>query len=566
MKDKEQIEIAQPIESNAIYRQIAENVLNHLFQRYGSNPSYLQKVITALGILLGNKSKCYGFSLNHGTIHQADEFDIQGFLSKINEKGIKRKKAGVFYTDRDVTDFMVLNSFVHFIEPTLCTISGINTAKEYLRKLNENNINRLLKATIFDPTCGAGEFLVSALSQKINLFKLVHTDCIALDDLASTIQGNDIDSISTDITKIRLYLLLIDSFEGELNVKKIAKSISKSFYNVDAVDYIGREFGQYNIIVGNPPYIEYSKYDGHVSNKFGNVYADVMKNVVTLLTIDGILSFVVPLSYISTLRMKSIRDFVQANTGKQLLLNFADRPDCLFDGVHQKLNIVFAQKTKKTTGIYTSKYHHWYNSEREKLFDNLTLAKVESEEKEYWPKIGDDIALGIYDKIKAFKGDDLLSLGNSKKTGFFYLNLRACFWMKVFSHDMKSNSYKCYEVEKNKLPYVLCLLNSSLFFLVWTIVSDGWHITNKELSFIKIPTKIANPNRWIGLIEKLEEKLESTKEYVGTKQVEYEYKHKFCKDIIDEIDEELKSVYGLSETEVKYIKSFNEKYRVSDGA
>ena len=53
---------------------------------------------------------------------------------------------------------------------------------------------------------------------------------------------------------------------------------------------------------------------------------------------------------------------------------------------------------------------------------------------------------------------------------------------------------------------------------------------------------------------------------MGTKQVDYEYKHKLCKDIIDEIDDELKSVYKLSVSELNYIKKFNEKYRISDGA
>ena len=145
-------------------------------------------------------------------------------------------------------------------------------------------------------------------------------------------------------------------------------------------------------------------------------------------------------------------------------------------------------------------------------------------------------------------------------------SFRACFWMKVFSKDMKSNSYKEYCIDKKKLPFVYCLLNSSLFFLMWTIISDGWHITNKELSFIKIPNRIPKPKKWSALFAKLENRLESTKEYVGTKQVDYEYKHKLCKDIIDEIDDELKSVYKLSASELNYIKKFNEKYRISDGA
>ena len=137
--------------------------------------------------------------------------------------------------------------------------------------------------------------------------------------------------------------------------------------------------------------------------------------------------------------------------------------------------------------------------------------------------------------------------------------------MKAFSFDMLSNSYKAYSIEESKVPFVLCLLNSSLFFLIWTIISDGWHITNKELSFIKLPRRIPKTKKWMILQKELEKKLEGTKVYVGTRQTDYEYKHRFCKEIIDKIDKELKSVYGLSDEEVKYIQTFNEKYRISDG-
>jgi hypothetical protein len=54
--------------------------------------------------------------------------------------------------------------------------------------------------------------------------------------------------------------------------------------------------------------------------------------------------------------------------------------------------------------------------------------------------------------------------------------------------------------------------------------------------------------------------------FVGTKQVDYEYKHKSCKDIIDEIDNELAKIYNLSQTQLEYIKNFGLKYRLGDGA
>ena len=291
-----------------------------------------------------------------------------------------------------------------------------------------------------------------------------------------------------------------------------------------------------------------------------------MRNVTTFLNTNGVLAFVVPLSYISTARMSAIRDYVQEQTGKQLLLNFADRPDCLFTGVHQKLTIVFAQKVVTEQGVYSSKYIHWYKTERESLFQNIPVVKIDTVDARYWPKLGDATATSIFSKIQNYDGIDLLSSNRSKEQSPIYINLRACFWMKAFSFDMHSNSYKTYDIDKTMVPFVLCLLNSSLFFLIWTIISDGWHITNKELSFIKLPRRVPKPKKWTTLQKELEKKLEETKVYVGTKQIDYEYKHKFCKGIIDKIDKELKSVYGLSDTEVKYIQTFNEKYRISDGA
>ncbi len=549
--------------ASTIFKNIQEIVISHISHRYGGNHTYSIEILSALKYLLKGTYEKYRFQTLDT---QLKDVLFQETLAKVNEKESRRKSAGVFYTDSDVTDFMVLNSFYHHIKPSSVAVSPSALIQQKFKGLSKESVRVVLQLSVFDPTCGAGAFLVSALAQKIELFKAGICNDIPLVNVVGTIIGNDIESTSTDITKLRLFFLVIDSFEYELDVVSIAKVISDRFYNVDMIDYKGSVFGNYDIIVGNPPYIEYGKYEGTIVNDYGNVYADVMKNVSTMLNPNGVLALVVPLSYISTARMGSIREYVHSQTGKQLLLNFADRPDCLFSGVHQKLTIVMAQKTRDIKGIYTSKYNHWYKTERETLFSNLTLEKIHVVDNRYWPKLGDSIGAAIYEKILSYRGENILSLNKGSNKGRLYINLRACFWMKVFSKDMKSNSYKEYQIDKTKLPFVYCLLNSSLFFLIWTIVSDGWHITNKELSFIKIPNRIPKQKKWSTLFGKLENQLETTKEYVGTKQVDYEYKHKLCKDIIDEIDVELKSVYKLSALELNYIKKFNEKYRISDGA
>ena len=66
-------------------------------------------------------------------------------------------------------------------------------------------------------------------------------------------------------------------------------------------------------------------------------------------------------------------------------------------------------------------------------------------------------------------------------------------------------------------------------------------------------------------MHKLENKLEKTKKYIGSKQTEYEYKHKDCKVEIDAIDLALQNIYDLTDDEVAYLRDYKLKYRTSNG-
>ena len=103
-----------------------------------------------------------------------------------------------------------------------------------------------------------------------------------------------------------------------------------------------------------------------------------------------------------------------------------------------------------------------------------------------------------------------------------------------------------------------------MFWWYWICISDCWHITRKELIGFTVPN---NPNfaETDRLAEQLEEKLENTKKYVGTKQTEYEYKHKECVDEIHQIDDYINALYGLTEEESLYIKNFAFRYRIGGG-
>jgi hypothetical protein len=112
-----------------------------------------------------------------------------------------------------------------------------------------------------------------------------------------------------------------------------------------------------------------------------------MQNSIKLLKSSGILGFIIPLSYVSTARMKSLRKFVEENTGYQYILNYNDRPDCLFSKVHQKLSIIFCKKNKsKQHNLFTSDYKYWYKKERCDLFLNNDVVLNENKFEEFYSK------------------------------------------------------------------------------------------------------------------------------------------------------------------------------------
>lgn len=558
----------QRLRQSMILREnISQVIVGHVLNRYGDDLDYANNILSAVKKLLFANVQYYNLpqiidTVGHPTKSPAD--NLQESLSKINEKESRQKKDGVYYTDSDVTDFLAANTLLHYVSSAERSVYGLKKALKKIDNLSICQKERIVRATTLDPTCGAGEFLLSVLSIKIRLIKQFKG--LKYETLADSIFGNDIDIQSTEITKLRLFFLLIDSFEGVLSVNEIADSLNRNFTNIDAVVYNKFTFGSKDIVIGNPPYVEYRNFNGTPQLGYGNVYADVLHHSIDTLATDGIMAFVIPLSYISTIRMSKIREYISNKSEKQIIMNFADRPDSLFSCVHQKLSIIIAQKTSKIKGVFSSSYQYWYQSERKTLFDNISIVPTPTDNKAFWPKVGNQNEVNLYKKFLKLEGIDLLSYKDRESSGCLYVNQRGCFWMKAFTKDMNSNSYAKYKVPKNVLPFVFCLINSSLFFLLWIIISDGWHITNKEISFIKIPSKISKFPVWENLMVRLEDKLEKTKVYVGTAQVEYEYKHKECKDIIDEIDEELAAVYHLSETQLNYVKNFGLKYRLSNGA
>lgn len=523
------------------------------------------EITKAVNVLLENTEVLeiiQNSEFDNGDSISSEKFQI--ILSSLNEKTTKRKDNGVYYTSNDVSKYIIINSMLNKYVGQEMVFSYDDGIKKMLSLSEEQITDLIFKMKIIDPTCGSGEFVITSFNIKNELCNSTSDEDVL--KITKTIFGNDIDEISVLICKIRLFFHICEKLEKKASYLKLAKILCNQFYCVDFVGNHTEIKTKFDLAIGNPPYVEYSKYSDPslLKNKFGNIYADVLMNSFDILKKDGVIGYIIPISYSSTPRMSKIRDFINAQTELQFILSFADRPDCLFNGVHQKLNIVIAKRGLNQRKIYTSNYQYWYKQERENLFDSISVIENNHNQLDFIPKIGNLIEQSICNKIFSFNRTNISSF-TEESEHCIYLNMRACFWVKAFTFNPGSKEYKKFSFSKDYKNFVMCVLNSSLFWFFWVVVSDCWHITTKDLNGFFIPT-ITEFCNYDKLANELQNKLEETKKYIGSKQTEYEYKHRLCKNVIDKIDDEISSIYDLTTEELEYVKNFALKYRKGDGS
>ena len=141
--------------------------------------------------------------------------------------------------------------------------------------------------------------------------------------------------------------------------------------------------GGFDVVIGNPPYVEYSRVKGDYTIKgyetedCGNLYAYVLERSKRLTNQKATLSMIVPLSGHSTKRMTPLtKSFYQRFDSCHLMNISGDaNPSRLFQGVKFRLAIFVVSNNGQ--GMYTSGYTHFYADERDTLFSLLSYTDID---------------------------------------------------------------------------------------------------------------------------------------------------------------------------------------------
>jgi methylase of polypeptide subunit release factors len=341
--------------------------------------------------------------------------------------------------------------------------------------------------------------------------------------------------------------------------------------------------GGFDVVIGNPPYVEYTKakkdysIKGYETESCGNLYAFVAEKVLCITNKKGRSGMIIPHSSICTDRMSSFQKILGENG--LWLSSYDIRPSKLFDGVDQRLLIFLTDF--QSDEVLTSSYHRWNSEYRDCLFNTLEYVSSMVSIPNSIAKINKTIEKNILTKL--FENNKKLN-DHFDKTGkylLFYHNtpryfIRAMkkepyFWNEKDGKKSSSHNKGIVLSTNINRDLVLSILSSTIFYWWFILHSDCRDLNAKEIGEFPIDLdsiKTNNKSELIDISKRLEEDLKKNsyrKEtiYKATGKVIYdEFYPKKSKPIIDEIDKVLAKHYGFTDEELDFIINYDIKYRM----
>lgn len=275
--------------------------------------------------------------------------------SRFKEKNMK-KSYGIVYTPQKLVDFIVKNAFEIYFNETFqqfkINMKNFNQILTIIEDKKHTFQDKIENLKVLDPACGSGRFLISIAKYLFELYKLLNSDKTDFELKKKIIENNlygvETESYAYVISKIRLLEWLYSNNDKYYNINERFNDYSYTHdkdsifnnigikFNVFNLDFLlGFSICPFNIILGNPPYIENkriknSNYKQQLSERFKTAYRlydfsilFIEKSLELLKNNEGILSFILPNKILAADYGIKIRDLLLSKTKLKELTNIS---------------------------------------------------------------------------------------------------------------------------------------------------------------------------------------------------------------------------------------------------
>ena len=343
--------------------------------------------------------------------------------------------------------------------------------------------------------------------------------------------------------------------------------------------------GGFDVVVGNPPYVEYSKVRdqytirGYQTESCGNLYAMMMERSLTIMK-RGRFGMIVPVSAACTKGFAPLRSYL-STVGGMVVSHFNDRPSRLFDGIeHCRLSIFLVNVDPTATRVFSTKYNKWQAPERSTLFQRLAYIETTRTDSDgLLPKFGNSVESSILRKLHAAPSIPMSSLRRSASDSIYYTRKLSSF-VQILDfvpeiYDQTGKLRRPSELKEISFDSgvtkgaVLAFLNSTLFYWLVTVFSDCRNLNKREIELTRLDLEDRSRIEELASVaEELMDDVRSNSEMLtinyrtmGSLRIQATYP-RLSKAIIDRIDGVLAKHFGLTPSELDFLINYDYKYRV----
>lgn len=340
--------------------------------------------------------------------------------------------------------------------------------------------------------------------------------------------------------------------------------------------------GGFDVIIGNPPYLEAKQIDYSVDSQYKTlesaaVHAFCIERSLSIL--KGNISMIVPIALTSTQRMVVVQKMLEQNKNTWYA-NFAWRPAKLFDAVNRALSI-FVSNASFENRCFTTEYIKWTSDCREQLMYLINYTEYSIPRNSFWiPKLKNNLELSILSTILAQKNTLMNYCSKTGNGHLFYRTTGGLYW-KVFTNF--SPKYFCNGVEgkssretsitisnKKFSESLVAFFTSDIFWWWYTITSNLRDLNPSDIFGISIPNDLIDNGDFSILGKNLINELVANSTMLtreqknkGTTQTQ-SFKIAKSKSTINKIDKFIALYYGFTEEELDFIINYDIKYRMGD--